>query len=97
VNTHVSAVVDSGGVRIPVEFELPYDADLAEVRGAVSGRAPADARLVEQKVTWEEPPDPDDVSDEEFLADLMAYAAELRSSGRQKGDHEAAVVEEQYT
>jgi hypothetical protein len=80
VNTYVSAVLDSDGVRTPVKFDLPYPADLAEVLHIVLQEAPTDARLIDRKVTWEEPPDPDDVSDEEFLADLMAYAAELEEA-----------------
>ncbi len=94
VNTYVSEVVDSGGVRTTVEFDLPYDADLAEVHHAVSGRAPTGARLVDRTVTWEAVPDPDDVSDDEFVAELLAYAAELReAAGRPGGGDKTEAID----
>jgi len=94
VNTYVSAVVDSGGVRMTIKFDLPYDADVAEVRRAVSGQVPTGARVVYQTVTWEGSQDPDDISDDEFLAELMDYAATLREASRRPGgSHEADATE----
>ena len=93
VKTCVSTVVESGGVRTAVEFALPYDADLAEVRAAVSGRVPTGARLVGQTVTWEAVPDPEDISDDEFLAELAAYAAALREAAGRPDGHETDVIE----